>query len=109
MGATEKALFDRLNEVRRWNGRRAVAFEKNALAGCRTHSLRMAKRGYCFHYDNGRYAEICAPGRTIDEAFASWFRSGGHMTVMLGPYRRAAASYAFDNRGFGFWTIRFAY
>ncbi len=69
----------------------------------------MAKRGYCFHYDNGRYAEICAPGRTIDEAFASWFTSGGHMTVMLGPYRRAAASYAFDNRGFGFWTIRFAY
>lgn len=109
MGETEKALFDRLNQVRRWSGRREVAFEKNALDGCRTHSLRMAKRGYCFHYDNGRYAEICAPGRTIDEAFASWFGSGGHMTVMLGPYRRAAASYAFDNYGRGFWTIRFAY
>lgn len=109
MGETEKQMFARLNQVRRRYGLNEVVFEKSALQSCRNHSLSMARWGGLFHNCPGGWEEICASGRTPEQAFSAWFSSGPHMSIMLGRYRRAAASYAFDNYGRGFWTIRFAY
>lgn len=109
MGETEKQMMDKLNQIRRWRGYSEVVFEKTALQGCRNHSLSMAQCGSLYHNNPGGWAEICAYAGSVDQAFSAWLSSWRHRWIMLGGYRRAAASYAFDRHGRGFWTIRFAY
>lgn len=109
IGETEKQMFARLNQYRRANGLNEVVFEKSALQGCRDHSLSMARCNWLHHNSPSGWAEICAYAGDIETAFYVWDRSWKHRRIMKGPYRRAAASYAFDNYGRGFWTIRFAY
>lgn len=109
MGETEKQMFARLNQYRRAHGLSEVVFEKSALKGCRDHSLSMARCNWLYHNSPSGWKEICAYAGDIESAFYVWDKSLKHRRIMKGPYRRAAASYAFDNCGRGFWTIRFAY
>ena len=109
MSETEKQIIARLNQYRRAHGLNDVVFEKSALKGCRDHSLSMARCNWLYHNSPSGWTEICAYAGDIETAFYVWNRSWKHRQVMKGPYRRAAASYAFDNYGRGFWTIRFAY
>lgn len=109
MGETEKQMFARLNQYRRANGLNEVVFEKTALQGCRDHSLSMAQWGGLYHNNPRGWSEICAYAGSVDQAFSAWLSSWPHRSIMFSRCRRAAASYAFDRHGRGFWTIRFAY
>jgi uncharacterized protein YkwD len=94
MNDSEKAMFDRLNQVRAQNGLPALVEDEEATQKAQDHALQMAQQAGIFHSADlgsgytGRWrlvGENVAMGPTVDSALSALLNSAPHMHNILDP------------------------